>query len=255
MHQPPTSVPSVPLANGAAGRWSVVGAIGFVVIIVGAAMLAAVAIQFGYGLWLSQLDPETASDWPGSGDPVFLMSVQLAGQLLELVLIWSLVGIWHRDRSAALGLVPVHLAVRHWFGVIGLLFAVKMAATLAAAGLSPPDPRRELGPLVELLRSPEAWLLFLGAVVLAGLTEELLFRGVLSRTLEATRLGFWGGAAVASAGFALLHMQYGPGGQLVIFAVGMTLAWIRAWSKSVWPAVVCHSLNNAVALLAMRALG
>jgi membrane protease YdiL (CAAX protease family) len=50
-------------------------------------------------------------------------------------------------------------------------------------------------------------------------------------------------------------MQYGPAGQFVIFAVGMTLAWIRSWSRSLWPAVVCHSLNNAIALLAMKAIG
>jgi membrane protease YdiL (CAAX protease family) len=104
------------------------------------------------------------------------------------------------------------------------------------------------------MRSPDAWFLILVAVVFAGLTEELLFRGVLSRTLEGTRLGFWGGAALASAAFAMLHMQYGLGGQLVIFAVGMTLAWIRAWSGSVWPAVVCHALNNALAFLALRAV-
>jgi membrane protease YdiL (CAAX protease family) len=89
---------------------------------------------------------------------------------------------------------------------------------------------------------------------MAGLTEELLFRGVLSRTLEGTVIGFWAGAGLASAAFALLHLQYGVDGQIVIFAVGMAFAWIRAWSGSVWPAVAVHALNNALALLIMRAM-
>jgi membrane protease YdiL (CAAX protease family) len=251
---PSTSVPSVPLASNGRGDWSVLGAVGFVALVMGSAMLTAFVMQNGYELWLRSLDPAAASQLPGANDPVFLISVQLTGQALQLVLIWWLAGLWHSDRAAALGLAPARLSAGHWVGLVALLFGAKMLATAVAAGVAPPQVHRELGPFVELVKAPNAWLLFLVAVVVAGLTEELLFRGVLSRTLEATWLGFWAGAGLASAGFALLHMQYGPGGQLVIFAVGMTLAWIRAWSGSLWPAVVCHSLNNAVALFAMRAL-
>lgn len=223
--------------------------------VVGAAMLAALAFQAGYESWRSELDPRDLRHVASPTDPSVLMSVQIGGQLVQLALIWVLAGYWHNDRSAALGLAPVGLSAKQWLGSVFLLLGVKIVATMLAAGLVPSDPRRDLDSFVQLVRSPDAWLVFLAAVVLAGLTEELLFRGVLSRTLEATRLGFWAGASLASAAFAMLHQQYGSGGQLVIFAVGMTLAWIRARYASVWPAVVCHSINNALALLAMRAVG
>jgi membrane protease YdiL (CAAX protease family) len=253
---PTTSVPSVPIGGGqGGGGWSVPGAVSFVAFVMGAAMAAASVVQIAYEAWHSSLDPAMAEGFLGARDPLFLVSVQLAGQILQLVLIWWLAGVWHSDRSAALGLAPARLTPAQWVGIVSLLFLVKILATAVATQIAPPQVHRELGPFVEIVRSPNAWLLFLATVVLAGLTEELLFRGVLSRTLEGTRLGFWVGAGLASAGFALLHMQYGPAGQLVIFAVGMTLAWIRAWSRSLWPAVVCHSLNNAVALFAMKALG
>jgi membrane protease YdiL (CAAX protease family) len=252
---PTSSVPLIPLAGGPrGGQWSVVGAAAFVVAVMGAAMLAALAMQALYELWLMRMEPGHAADWPSPSDPALLIVIQLAGQGLELLLIWWLTGIWHADRSAALGLAPPRLTLSQWIGAIALLFVVKAIVTMVALSFAPSNFHRDLGPFVELVQRPGVRLLFLAAVVLAGLTEELLFRGVLSRTLEATRLGFWGGASVASAAFALLHFQYGLGGQLVIFAVGMTLAWIRAKSGSLWPAVVCHSINNAVALFAMRAL-
>ena len=251
---PITSVPSVPLPSGPSGRWSVLGAIIFVAVLIGTSMLAASAMQRGYAHWRAGLPAEDALRLPAPTDATFLMAVQLTGQLLQLLLIWWLTGIWHRDRAAALNLTPAHLKIRQWLGAIALLFAVKLAATMLATSIGPGDPRREIGPFIDLVRSPNAWLVFLAAVVMAGLTEELLFRGVLSRTLEASRLGFWPGAALASAAFAMLHLQYGSSGQIVIFAVGKTLAWIRAWSASLWPAVVCHAVNNALALAALRAV-
>lgn len=251
---PLTSVPSIPLPGAVPGRWSVLGAVAFVAVVMGAAFLTALALQLGYAAWHETLDPLDAAHYPAPTDALFLMGVQLTGQLVELALIWWLAGIWHRDRAAALGFAPVRMSLTQWLGAVALLFAVKIGATVVASGIAPPNPQQELGPFVAIAKSPDAWLLFLAAVVLAGLTEEILFRGVLSRTLEETRLGFWGGAGIASAAFALLHMQYGVGGQLVIFAVGMTFAWIRARSRSLWPAVACHALNNALALLAMRAM-
>ncbi|MGE0766180.1 MAG: lysostaphin resistance A-like protein [Hyphomicrobiaceae bacterium] len=252
---PSTSVPSVPLGGGTrSGDWSVAGAAAFVTAVMGSAMLAAFVLQTGYGLWLTRVGPSIAADWPAPTEPAFLVSVQLGAQGVELLLIWGLTGVWHQDRSAALGLAVPRFTLGQWIGSVALLFVVKALVTMVALGIGPTDFNREFGPFVALARSPQAWLLFLTAVVLAGLIEELLFRGVLSRTLEATRLGFWGGAAIASAAFAMLHLQYGFGGQLVIFAIGMTLAWIRARSGSLWPSIVCHSINNAVALFAMRAI-
>jgi len=254
--EPTTSVPSVPLTGGRRpGQWSVIGAAVFVAVVVGASVLAAFVIQTGYAHWRAGLPPDEALRLPPPTDSLFLMSVQLAAQVVQLALIWGLVGLWHQDRAAALGIAPSRWSVGQWIGAAALLFGVKLLATMIAAGLGPSDPKRELGPFVDLVRSRNAWLVFLAAVVMAGLTEELLFRGVLSRTLEETRLGFWLGAALASIAFAMMHQQYGTGGQFVIFAIGMTLSWIRSRSGSLWPAVLCHALNNALALLALRAVG
>lgn len=253
--EPPTaSVPLIPLLRGLDGRWTVPGAIGFVVLVMGTVAVAGFAAQQGYGLWRSGGAMGEAGDLPASEERGLFLVLQLAGQLLELALIWWLAGRWHADPLAALNLAPARLTGSQWLGVIGLLFGMKIVATLIASNVAPANPREELAPFIELVRTNTGWLMFLAVVVLAGATEELLFRGVLSRTLEATRLGFWGGAAVSSVAFAALHMQYGIGGQFVIFAIGMTLSWIRMRSGSLWPAIACHALNNAVALVAMKVI-
>jgi uncharacterized protein len=257
---PPTaSVPSIPLGGRRAGQWSVRGALLLALVVVGTAMIVGnvlfqlyVASRLGVD---ALLEPAAAQQLPQTEQRELFVGVQLAAQVVQLLLIVGLARLWHADWKAAVGLTPPRHGLGGYVRAIALLFAVKMVATLIAGSLTTSDTRAEMAPFIEIVRTPLAWSLFLATVVLAGVTEELLFRGVLSRTLEGTRLGFWGGAALTSAGFAVLHTQYGLGGQLVIFSIGLTLAWIRMRADSVWPAIVCHSLNNALALLAMRAIG
>ena len=106
--------------------------------------------------------------------------------------------------------------------------------------------------MIERAKDNGLWLAFLVAGVVGAVVEEFVFRGILSRSLEATRLGLWGGAVTASAIFAVVHLQYGIAGQLVVFVLGMAFALLRATSGSIWPGVVTHALNNAVALVAMK---
>lgn len=238
------SVPSIPLTNPGRQRdWTVPGAIVFAIFVVVTAQLA--------GLVLLQL---MAGGRSISGVPAraFIIS-QLVVQGLQLGLAWFLAGSSTPERMRSLNLLTVHLSVGRWAGYVALLFVAKTIATALAAGIVPVNTREELAPFKPLLNNLDVKLAFLAIIVVAGLTEELVFRGVLSRTLEATRLGFWLGAAIASGSFAVIHLQYGIGGQLVVFAIGMTLAWIRMHSGSLWPAVVCHSLNNAIALIALEA--
>ncbi len=251
---PTASVPLIPLSRGIDGRWTVPGAISFVVFVMGSAALAGLAAQQSYVMWRGGGESGDGAPLAGAEARNLFLVLQIAGQLLELALIGWLAAYWHADPRSALNLAPARLRPAEWLGAVGLLFGMKIVATLVASGIAPANPREEMAPFIELVRTPSGWLMFLVVVVLAGATEELLFRGVLSRTLEATRLGFWGGAAVSSAAFASLHMQYGIGGQFVIFAIGMTLSWIRARSGSLWPAILCHAINNAVALVAMKVI-
>ncbi|MBN2201276.1 CPBP family intramembrane metalloprotease [bacterium] len=92
----------------------------------------------------------------------------------------------------------------------------------------------------------EAALVVGMAVIAAGVVEEMLFRGFLQTSLE--RSGTPGKAIGATAAvFAFLH--FNPWWTFQIFALGIVLG-ILAWrSRSIWPCVVIHALNNAVSML------
>jgi len=100
---------------------------------------------------------------------------------------------------------------------------------------------------------------FIGAIllgaVLTPIGEELLFRGVLFTLLA--RYGIWLAAILSSVVFALSH-----GLNLatpVAILVGLAAAWLMHRTKSVWPGVVVHAVNNAsssvISVIAVQTMG
>ena len=87
--------------------------------------------------------------------------------------------------------------------------------------------------------------LVLSAVVVAGLGEEMLFRGFLQRTLE-KHLDPPRGIVLTAIAFALLHLN--PWSALQITAIGLLLGYLVWKSQSLWPAVFVHTLNNLLSV-------
>jgi len=96
-----------------------------------------------------------------------------------------------------------------------------------------------------------ALALFAGAVI-TPLGEEGFFRGVLANALLA-RYGPWVGVLVSAAIFAVAHgiNPIMP----VAFVVGVLTALLFRSSRSIWPGVVLHGVNNATALLIPLIIG
>jgi membrane protease YdiL (CAAX protease family) len=94
-------------------------------------------------------------------------------------------------------------------------------------------------------------VLALLVVTLGPLVEELLFRGMLLSALM-RRLHVGWAVTIASLSFVLIHL---PGLQLQWYALpdllllALALCWIRLKSGSIWPAVLTHAINNALAVI------
>jgi membrane protease YdiL (CAAX protease family) len=99
------------------------------------------------------------------------------------------------------------------------------------------------------------WLLVfvLFAIVLAPATEELVFRGLLFRSI-ADRHGFWLGAIASAVLFGLTHMV--PGRALDVWAlvitltfVGIGFAWIHWRRRNLLANIVAHSVFNVIGVV------
>jgi membrane protease YdiL (CAAX protease family) len=89
--------------------------------------------------------------------------------------------------------------------------------------------------------------LVVAAVVVAPLTEELLFRGiVLEAFCRYTRLA-WVSILGAAVVFGLLHGQ--PQDILPLVTLGVFLGYIRLRGGALWPCVLLHALFNARTML------
>jgi membrane protease YdiL (CAAX protease family) len=93
----------------------------------------------------------------------------------------------------------------------------------------------------------DRFLVLFVASVAAPFAEETMFRGILYSALR-SRLGVWGGALLSGAIFALVHPTL-PGGFLPIMAVGVGLALVYEWRKSLLPGMVLHGIYNGLITL------
>jgi len=84
------------------------------------------------------------------------------------------------------------------------------------------------------------------AVFVAPFCEEVFFRGFVFAGLRRGMPLVW--AIVLSALiFAVAHAD--PGSFAVLFIIGLALAFLRWRTKSLWPGIFLHALNNGAAAL------
>jgi hypothetical protein len=95
--------------------------------------------------------------------------------------------------------------------------------------------------------SASFWIAMMHGSLLVPFLEEALFRGSL-QTAAIRRLGSCKGIGLTAITFGSMHMP-DPYAVLPLVGLGVVLGWLRHRSNSLWPSVVLHATNNAVAFL------
>ncbi len=91
------------------------------------------------------------------------------------------------------------------------------------------------------------------SVIVAPVLEELIFRGLILRWLSRRWRPFWA-VLVSALAFGLVHLPNLP--QVVNATVmGVVLGYIYVLCRSVWPVIIIHAVNNALAYLLLQVLG
>lgn len=145
-----------------------------------------------------------------------------------------------------------------WYVALGLAFQVVMAiAFLPLSNLLFPEgrPPQEVADVIAGADSTLMMVgLILAAVVLAPVTEEIMFRGVLLRALEPRGRVF--ALVISSLVFSLIHVL-GLDTEMLwrsavvvlppIFILGLVLGWLTQRTGRLGPAIFLHSGWNLLA--------
>jgi uncharacterized protein len=107
-------------------------------------------------------------------------------------------------------------------------------------GYPPPEVSEGVPPVVIALT-------VIGMVLLAPAVEELLFRGLLFRFVERTRLGTNGAVILTTALFGALHPQYHGLDLLEVFLDGLLFGLARKTARSIPLCFLMHALGNSYA--------
>lgn len=87
---------------------------------------------------------------------------------------------------------------------------------------------------------------FAGLSVVAGLGEEIVYRGYLIAVLTPAFGEPWTAVALSSAAFGLLHAYQGALGMVRTGLLGLAFAASLVWTGTLWPAVAVHALVDLV---------
>lgn len=196
------------------------------------------------------------------------------------------VGDPEEDSAAALAAAVTTLGFSVWLGAIVLILATRKDLTLEQVGFRPLRGAAMLWPIAtwaggllivlvygmivlavqeatgnDLSRLTEGnplpdteamtdtvWMVLgLSVVVAAPLGEELFFRGLIFRAVQA-RWGLIAGMVISGLMFALVHFEISV--VLPFWGIGMLFAFAYHRTGSLWTPVIAHAIFNGVSFIA-----
>jgi membrane protease YdiL (CAAX protease family) len=187
-------------------------------------------------------DPDKASD-------AAILATQV---LFDLFLVAVAIGIaseWRfklREALPLLGFRRFEPSAIGWtFAVLGAYYVAAIAFSAIVLQPEQEDIGKELGvcnPGIGIA----IWAVA-SIVLLAPFCEEVFFRGFFYAGLR-TKWSLWPSALLSGAVFGLVHAPTGPTAAIPLAGLGVGLAWLYNKTDSIWPCMLAHFLNNALAI-------
>lgn len=110
----------------------------------------------------------------------------------------------------------------------------------------------------KLLAATPLWLLALKSLFIYPFLEECFYRGVILQLLR-RYLPLWAALLPPTLLFGVTHLGSSPSNAVFAALVGLAFAWLAVRSRSLVPAILCHSAINLFVVfllpLAVRLLG
>jgi uncharacterized protein len=161
---------------------------------------------------------------------------------------------WRGQSWAAIGIGSIS---RRWvLGAVGLGLLLAVVTGLVGSGIQALLGQPNVNPQQDLF-APNglSWVSIIGTILFGGVAvpfaEELFFRGVLYRLLR-ERWGIWIGALVSAVLFGAAHMNLSVG--IAVGIAGFVSALMYERSKSLWPSIIIHVVNNSLKFILFYAV-
>lgn len=85
------------------------------------------------------------------------------------------------------------------------------------------------------------------ASLVAPVVEEVVFRGAILRALLQQKWNPWVAILISAAIFGIIHLNLTQG--VSAFVVGIFMGWLFYRTRSIWPGVILHMMNNTISSL------
>jgi len=240
----PTTDLSSKQNNGKTETWSFLD---LVIILIGTGIIFAICFFIIY--WLAT--PEDSNFAAMDTGPTAVQSVGLAA--VEAVALLGGVYFFGMRRLHYSWKDIGFTIINHWWLLASITISIIVVplsglitvVVMLALGLPLENPQ------LEFIIPPDfSWTSGIALFVLGGIlvpiAEEVFFRGVLYRWLR-ERWGILIGVLVSSFIFGLVHVDIAIAA--AAFILGIILALVYEYSKSLWTAILIHAINNSVKII------
>lgn len=149
-------------------------------------------------------------------------------------------------------LLPISLPGIYAAAMAGAMIYMLFALLVGGSGGETEMVEDKLA-LFDMLPQVPPWLL-VPFVLFVGVHEELLFRGFLLSRLRTATGSNVAAVIITSILFGFMHMYQGPIGVVQTASIGVALAIITIYARTIWPAIIAHAFLDGVNISLMPLL-
>lgn len=191
--------------------------------------------------------------------------VQTLATVIDMILVRGDMSVWHIDWVLFLSSIITSIAILSlswWRGDLWnivsinwkwapLMFVITILGMMATDIMNELMSVGNLGIMEEMFGSLSSSIIGIIAIAVLGpVCEELLFRAGIEGVMLKRGVNPWVAIIVSAVIFGAIHLN--PG-QLLPATLGGVMFGILYWkTRSVIPGIICHVVNNSLAVVVMR---
>ena len=193
-------------------------------------------------------DSKLASDPDNASDAAILATQTIFDGLLIAVAVAVASG-WKFKLRQALGRLGLRGFQPSAFGWMFAVLGIYYAGAIAFSALVVQPKQEDIGKQLGVCNPGIGIAIFAvwAIIVLAPFAEEIFFRGFFFAGLR-QKWSLWPSALLSGAVFGLVHAPTGPTAAIPLAGLGVGLAWLYNKTGSIYPSMLAHFLNNAIAI-------